>query len=231
MKNIRVGLLGGMSYESTLKYYQLFLEKYYEKKRNYSYPEVVIFSLNFQKVIDYELGNQPDKYVNYLMEGINSLQNAGVAFIFMAANSPHAVYEDLKIRSEVPILSIVRATAQRAREENLKKLLLLGIKFTMQSTFYSDEFERSGMEVITPSDREQDEIDKVIFDELVIGFFKQESKQKLLEIIDKYNVDGVILGCTELPLILQQNDTPLKLLDTVEIHIDYALNYYISLLK
>jgi len=229
MKNARVGLLGGMSYESTLKYYQLFLEKYYEKEQNYSYPEIVIFSLNFQKVIDFELGDKPKKYVDYLMEGISSLQNAGVEFIFMAANSPHAVYEDLKKQTKMPILSIVTATAERAREEKMKKLLLLGIKFTMQSSFYKDEFEKYGMEVITPLNQEQDVIDKIIFDELVIGFFKQESKLKLLEIIRKYDVDGVILGCTELPLILQQKDTVLKLLDTMEIHIEYALDYYMSL--
>ncbi|MFX1414023.1 MAG: aspartate/glutamate racemase family protein [Promethearchaeota archaeon] len=230
MKNIRVGLLGGMSYESTLKYYQLFLEKYYEKEQNYSYPEIVIFSLNFQRVIDYELGGKLEEYINYLMEGINFLQNAGVGFILMAANSPHAVYEDLKKRTEVPILSIVKAAAEQARKDDMNKLLLLGIKFTMQSAFYKDEFRKFGMDVITPSNHEQDEIDKIIFDELVIGFFKQKSKQKLLDIIHKYEVDGVILGCTELPLILQQKDTPLKLLDTIDIHVEYALNYYMSLL-
>ncbi|MFX0026676.1 MAG: aspartate/glutamate racemase family protein, partial [Candidatus Hermodarchaeota archaeon] len=139
MKNVRVGLLGGMSYESTLKYYQLFLEKYYEKELNYSYPEIVIFSLNFQKIIDYELGNEKEKYIEYLMEGINSLENAGVDFIFMAANSPHAVYEDLKNRAKVPLLSIVKATAEKAKRENMRKLLLLGIKFTMKSTFYQEE--------------------------------------------------------------------------------------------
>lgn len=229
MKNVRVGLLGGMSYESTLKYYQLFLEKYYEKEHNYSYPEVVIFSLNFQKIIDYELGNEKEKYIQYLMEGISSLRNAGADFIFMAANSPHAVYGDLKKRAKIPLLSIVEATAERAMKENMRKLLLLGIKFTMQGTFYQEEFKALGMKVITPSDKEQDEIDKIIFDELVIGFFKQESKQKLLEIIHKYQVDGVILGCTELPLILQQKDTTLKLLNTVEIHIEFALDYYMSL--
>ncbi|MFX1234753.1 MAG: aspartate/glutamate racemase family protein [Promethearchaeota archaeon] len=230
MKNIRVGLLGGMSYESTLKYYQLFLEKYYEKEQNYSYPEIVIFSLNFQRVIDYELGGKLEEYINYLMEGINFLQNAGVGFILMAANSPHAVYEDLKKRTEVPILSIVKAAAEQARKDDMNKLLLLGIKFTMQSAFYKDEFRKFGMDVITPSNHEQDEIDKIIFDELVIGFFKQKSKQKLLDIIHKYEVDGVILGCTELPLILQQKDTPLRLLDTIDNHVEYALNYYMSLL-
>ncbi len=229
MKNTRVGLLGGMSYESTLKYYQLFLEKYYEKEHNYSYPEVVIFSLNFQKVIDYELGIEKEKYIEYLMEGINSLENAGVDFIFMAANSPHAVYEDLNNQAKVPILSIVKATADKAEKQNMRKLLLLGIKFTMQSTFYQEEFMTRGMKVITPLDKEQDEINKIIFDELVIGIHNSESKYRLLEIIGNYEVDGVILGCTELPLILKQKYTKVKLLDTVEIHIDSALDYYMYL--
>ncbi|MGB5911823.1 MAG: amino acid racemase [Promethearchaeia archaeon] len=229
MKNAKVGMLGGMSYESTLKYYQLFLEKYYEREQNYSYPEIVIFSLNFQKVIDYELGNDKEKYIEYLIEGINSLENAGVDFIFMAANSPHAVYEDLNNRALVPILSIVKATADKAKKENMSKLLLLGIKFTMQSTFYQKQFKAHGMKVITPSDEEQNEIDKIIFDELVIGILNSESKQRLLEIISNYEVDGVILGCTELPLILKQKDCKLKLLDTIEIHVDSALDYYMSL--
>jgi aspartate racemase len=229
MKNVRVGLLGGMSYESTLKYYQLFLEKYYEKEHNYSYPEIIIFSLNFQKVIDYELGNEKEKYIEYLMKGISSLENAGADFIFMAANSPHAVYEDLKSQAKVPLLSIVKATAEKAKKENMRKLLLLGIKFTMQSTFYQEEFKALGMEVITPLDKEQDEIDKTIFDELVIGILNSESKKRLLEIISNYKVDGVILGCTELPLIIKQEDIKLKLLDTIEIHIDSALDYYMSL--
>ena len=228
MKNIRIGLLGGMSYESTLKYYQLLLEKYYEKEQDYCYPEIVIFSLNFQKVIDYELGDDKEKYIAYLMEGINSLENAGVDFIFMAANSPHAVYKNLKNQSKVPILSIVTATAEVAKKEKMKQLLLLGIKFTMQSTFYQQEFKDFRMEVITPSEREQNEIDTIIFNELVVGIFKEQSKQKLLEIIRNYQVDGVILGCTELPLILKQKDCDVKLLDTVEIHINAGLNYYFS---
>lgn len=228
MKNIRIGLLGGMSYESTLKYYQLFLEKYYQKEQNYSYPEIVIFSLNFQKVIDYELGEDKEKYIEYLMEGISSLEKAGVDFIFMAANSPHAVYKDLKNQTKVPILSIVTATAEEAKRENMRKLLLFGIKFTMQSTFYQEEFKKYGMEIITPSDREQNEIDRIIFDELVIGIIKQVSKHKLLNIMSNYQVDGVILGCTELPLILKQKDCNVKLLDTVEIHIKFVLDYYFS---
>jgi len=225
----RIGILGGMSYESTLKYYDLILQKYYAKNNDYHYPEVVIFSLNFQKLIDFELGDDKDIYIRYLMSGIESLENAGVSFIAMAANSPHAVYNELAELSKVPILSIVKTTALKAKQENMKKILLLGIKFTMQSTFYQEYCKKIGIEVITPSDKEQNEINSIIFDELVIGFFKQDSKKRLLQIIKQYEVDGVILGCTELPLILNQNDIELRLLDTVEIHTEAILNYYLSL--
>jgi len=225
----RIGILGGMSYESTIKYYDLLLEKYYDKFNDYHYPEVLIFSLDFQKLIDYEIGGNREKYIEYLMSGIKALENGGVAFIVIAANSPHAVYNDLEDLSEVPILSIVKATAEKAKKEKMKKLLLLGIKFTMQNSFYQNYFKKIGIEVITPSNEEQDVIDKIIFNELVIGFFKQISKEKLLQIINKYDVDGVILGCTELPLILNQMDTEIQLLDTLQIHVDATLDYYLSL--
>jgi len=221
----KIGILGGMSYESTIKYYGLILQKYYDKYNDYNYPEILIYSLNFQKVIDYELGNDKLKYIDYLMSGINSLQKGGADFIIMAANSPHAVYDDLTQKTEIPILSIVEATAEKALEMKLNKLLLIGIKFTMQSSFYQRIFENSNMQVITPVDIEQDMIDKIIFEELVIGKFKNESKQKLLNIIHNYKVDGVILGCTELPLILRKNDAEIKLLNTIEIHVDATLEY------
>jgi aspartate racemase len=227
MGAIKIGILGGMSYESTIKYYAQILEKYYQKKQDYAYPEVVIFSLNFQRVIDLEHGNNKVEYIDYLMEGIESLEKAGANFILMAANSPHAVYEDLIQLAKVPILSIVEATAEKAQQEKLNKLLLLGIKFTMQSSFYQDFFAKLNMQIITPSEPEQDTINQIIFDELVIGNFTEESKQKLLNIINNYEVDGVILGCTELPLILQQKDTNIKLLDTVEVHVEAALKHYL----
>ena len=224
----KIGILGGMSHESTIKYYDLLLQKYYERYSDYHYPEILIYSFDFQKVIDYELGNEEWIYVDYLMTGVNSLQNGGADFIVMAANSPHAVYDRLVQRTKVPILSIVEVTAERAKIKNLRKLLLLGIKYTMQSSFYKDCFAKSDMEVITLLDSEQDIINQIIFDELVIGKFTKESKEMLLKFVNNYDVDGVILGCTELPLILQQDDTDVILLDTVEIHVEAALKYCIE---
>jgi len=224
----RIGILGGISYESTVKYYELIHRKYYEKKRDYNYPEIVIFSLDFQKFTNFENENNKRMYIKYILEGINSLEKAGAEFVLMAANSPHAVFEELEILSNIPLLSIVKVTAEKAKQEGMKKLLLLGIKFTMQSSFYQDACKKLGIEVIVPTEDEQNDINRIIFDELVIGIFKNESKNKLLEIIGNYEVDGVILGCTELPLILKQKDTDVKLLDTLEIHAEAALNYSLS---
>ncbi len=224
----RIGILGGISYKSTIEYYERILRTNYEKNMDYYYPEVVIFSLDFQKFTDFENENDKDKYIEYIMEGINSLEKAGVEFILMAANSPHAVFEELERQSNVPLLSIVKVTAEKAKQEGMKKLLLLGIKFTMQSSFYQDACKRLGIVVIVPTEDEQDDINRIIFEELVIGIFNNESKIKLLEIIGKYKVDGVILGCTELPLILNQKDTDAKLFNTMKIHVKAALNLFYS---
>lgn len=221
----RIGLLGGMSYESTIAYYDLILSKYHDKYEDYKYPEIVIFSLNFSKLIDLELYGEKSDYINYLMSGISALENAKVDFVAMTANSPHAVYDDLIEKVNVPILSIVEATAEAAKKRELKKLLLLGIKFTMESEFYPKTFEKNNLEIITPSIQEQDEIDWVIFDELVVGKIRKESRQKILNIIENYDCDGVILGCTELPMLIMDNDLNVPVLDTVEIHTDKILDY------
>ncbi len=224
MKPKRIGILGGISHESTIRYYELILRTYYERTKNYYYPEIVIFSLNFQKFTDLEIENR-EEYINYITEGITALENAGAEFIIMAANSPHAVFSEVEKRSTVPLLSIVAVTAEEAYQHTMNTLLLLGIKFTMQSSFYQDVCKTYGINVIVPTLSEQDEINKIIFDELVIGVIKKESKERLLQIINAHEVDGVILGCTEFPLILNQADTEKPLLDTVELHAKAALNY------
>ena len=224
----RIGILGGISHESTIKYYEYILKKYYAKKRNYHYPEVVIFSLDLAKLTGYEDRDDLDGYVRYILSGIKSLEKAGSEFIVIAANSPHSVYEIVKKKASIPIISIVEVTANAAKKQGMKKLLLTGIKFTMQSPFYADVFKKFDMEIITPTEEEQDEINEIIFKELVLGIFKDETRQKLLDIIDRYDEDGVILGCTELPLILNQEDTDKKLFNTLELHAQAALDYALS---
>jgi aspartate racemase len=224
----RIGILGGISYQSTIKYYELIHQWYFERNKDYYYPEIVIFSLNFQKFTDYETVNHKEFYIEYIMEGIQALQNAGTDFIIMAANSVHSVCNEIKHRARVPIVSIVDAVVHKCKAERISHVLLLGIKFTMQSSFYPEALVRNGMKVTIPSESEQNEINRIIFEELTVGIFHHHSKKKLLEIIGKYDVDGVILGCTELPLIIRQEDTTIKLLDTLELHAEAALNYALA---
>lgn len=221
----RIGILGGISHESTISYYDLILKKYYERFQDYYYPEIVIFSLDFQKFTDYEDQRDLKGYIPYIMEGINALQNAGVGFIAMSANSPHIVFDLVREQASVPMLSIVDTTIQAAARAGMKKLLLMGIKFTMRSTFYQAAGQQAGIEVLVPSETEQDEINRIVFEELSLRKIKPESKTYLLEMIHRYPVDGVILGCTELPMILNQQDTAVPLLDTVELHTQAILDY------
>jgi aspartate racemase len=123
------------------------------------------------------------------------------------------------------LLSIVEVTAHEACARGLGRLLLLGIKVTMQASFYQDACRRLGVGVITPDEPEQDEINRIIFEELARGIFRDTSRARLVQIISHYAVDGVILGCTELPLILKAGDAPVELLDTLDLHVQAALEY------
>jgi aspartate racemase len=224
----RIGILGGISAESTLLYYNHIIKGYYRRKQDDYYPEIVIFSLNFGRFTDLENSGDRAGYVQAIMSGITALERAGADFILMAANSPHVVFDRIAQLASVPLLSIVTVTADRTRSRGLRELLLLGIKFTMQSSFYRDACEPYGIEVTVPSAEEQDTINRIIFDELARGVVKDESRTELLDIIGRYPVDGVILGCTELPLILEQKHCPVTLLNTLALHAEAALDLALS---
>jgi aspartate racemase len=219
----RIGILGGISHESTAEYYARLHRKYYEKYRNHYYPEVVIYSLDFQKFTDMEDRDQTAEYIEYILTGIKGLHQAGADFALMSANSPHAVYSEVAARAPLPMLSIVDSTIHRAEILGLEKLLLLGIRFTMQKNFYAAPARDREIEIIIPSESDQTLVNETIFDELVVGEVRESSRQKLAELISSYDVTGVILGCTELPLLLREQDCTLPLLDTLDLHVQAAL--------
>ena len=179
--NKRIGILGGISYESTKHYYDLIHRKYYDIKQDYYFPEVVVFSLNFQRFTDYENSNT-EKYIEYIIEGIRGLEKTGVDFIIMAANSPHSVYKHLVTQATVPIYSISDVTMKKAKELKLKRLLLLGIKHTMDSEFYPESGTKNNIHVIVPTEEEKRTINDIIFSELCVGIVNEQSKKILLSI-------------------------------------------------
>ena len=223
----RIGILGGISYESTKHYYDLIHKKYYERKHDYYFPEVVVFSLNFQRFTDYE-NSDTKQYIEYILEGIRGLEATGVDCIIMAANSPHSVYSRLVTQTPIPIYSISDLTIKKAKELKLKKLLLLGIKHTMDSEFYHESGRKNHIDVLVPTEEEKRIIDDIIFSELCVGRVNEQSKEILLAIIHNYTIDGVILGCTELPQIIKEGDLDIPLLNTLDIHVEAVLQEYFA---
>ena len=228
----KIGILGGISAASTVQYYNKILDLYYEIKKNYYYPEICIESLDFQYFTDFENRHDMDGYKEYIMKGIRNLEAAGSDVIIMSANSPHSVFHAIEKETSVPMLSIVDSVGNYARKNQMKKLLLTGIKYTMQGSFYRDELKNYGIDVISPSDEDQDAINHIIFDELAINVVKASSQERFLSIIDKYaarhSLDGVILGCTELPMLAETITSPIPFIDSLAIHCTDTLHYVLE---
>jgi len=220
------GIVGGVGYQATLEYYSRIMAKYHDRFGDMNYPELVLFSLSHQKFRSYENAHSLDEYTAYIMYGIERVIAAGADFIALAANSPHAVLDNLRERIDLPILSAVESALREARRQGLHKALLLGIRFTMQSTFYQERFARDGIELIAPSLPDQDIVHDVIYGELLKGVVLESSRDKLMSLIDGYAVDGVVLGCMKLPTILRKGEMSMPVVDTLDAHtteiVDYA---------
>jgi aspartate racemase len=216
-----LGMIGGLGPESTVDYYKTIIALYRERKPDGNYPEFIINSVNLKVGLDFMAVNDLDGVTDYLVAEIEKLARAGADFGIIAANTPHIVFADVQSRSPIPLISIVEATSAAAKARKMKRLGLLGTRYTMQAEFYPKVFLREGMELVVPELEDQDYIHDKYFKELVIGKFLPETRAGLLAIVDrmKNRVDGVILAGTEIPLILRKpvhNGIPF--LDTTKIH-------------
>lgn len=227
-KKKKIGILGGISLASTIHYYRTITDMYYEQSNDYYYPEILMDSLDFQYFTDLEDTNNMVDYKAYILKSLTALKQGGADFAIMSANSPHSVLMDIIDEVPLPMVSIVDAVGAQAKSRGMKKLLLTGIRYTMKSSFYQKGLEKYGIEVIVPNDEEKDIINDIIFSELVINERTEASRQKFLDIIHGYDVDGVILGCTELPQLIDENDTKTPLLNSLMIHCKATLDYSLA---
>lgn len=223
----KVGIIGGTGPESTIDYYKMIINKYQSIKKDGSYPEILIYSINLQKAVNYINDNKFADLADYLLNAINSLYKAGADFGILSANTPHLVFDLLKEKSPIPLISIIEETCKRTDELSIKKVGLLGTKFVMQSDLYKNEMEKYNISVIIPNKEEIEKIHDWIFSELELGIIKDETRNGFLNIIkrmkDADNIEGLILGCTELPLILTKDEFNIKFLNTTEIHVDSVI--------
>jgi aspartate racemase len=219
------GMIGGLGPPSTVDYYRAIIERYRARAGEAGYPHVIINSLDVDKGIALLDAGRLGDLADYLAAGVESLARAGADFGFIAANTPHLVFDEVQRRSAIPLLSIVRATSTHAKALGLKKLGLFGTGFTMRASFYPEEFERAGMVLVRPKQPEQEFIHRKYIDELLNNRFLAETRTAMLGMAQRMkNDDGIealVLAGTELPLLMRESPPPgLELLDTTLIHVE-----------
>ena len=194
-------------------------------------PNLVIDSLDLQKVTDWFAKDEWDKVLEELVLSANNLIAAKAEVIILATNTPHIVFNELEKKVSKPMISIMDAVAKEIKKQNLKKIGLIGTKLTMQGEYYPKAFEKFDLEIIAPSPEDQEIIHEIIYKELTFHVLKEASREKYLEIIYRLNemgAEGVILGCTEIPLLIKQEDCKIPVFDTATIHalsvLEYAMN-------
>ena len=216
-----IGLIGGMSWESTVTYYEIINRTIKEKLGGLHSGKLVLFSVDFQEIEECQAKGEWDKSAKILTEAAQSLEKAGADFIVICTNTMHKIAPDIQKNINIPILHIAEATADELDKKDIKKVALLGTKYTMEQDFYKNKLIDRGIEVVIPDDEDRAEVNRVIYEELCLGKILPLSKKKFLEIMDKLlekGAQGVILGCTEIGLLVQQKDTDISLFDTAEIH-------------
>ena len=220
-----VGMVGGLGPPSTIDYYRSILAGYRARTNNQGYPSIIINSLDVDKGIAMLDANRLDELADYLSAGVDALVRAGADFGFIAANTPHLVFGQVQARSAIPLLSIVRATAEHAKNKGLKKVGLFGTGFTMRADFYPKEFERAGISLVTPAAPEREYIHAKYIAELLNNQFLPETKTEILRIARRMKADdaveAIVLAGTELPLLLRDSGAAdIEFLDTTVIHVD-----------
>ena len=228
----KLGLVGGMGPESTIPYYHDIVYGVQDRVGKNFFPNLAIESVNVFDVLRLCNEQKYDELTNYLMQAIKNLIASGADFIALSANTPHIVFDRLQARSTVPLVSIVEAACNEAIRLNKHRVGLLGTIFTMKEDFFKKPFYSSNIEIITPTTEEMEYINLKISSELELGIIKEETLQEFQRIIKRMRqedcIEVVILGCTELPLLLNDEVSPVPCLDTMKIHIQRLIDLIVE---
>jgi aspartate racemase len=228
-----LGIIGGIGPESTIEYYRRINALCRERIRDGSAPSILINSIDMQKLVSWVEANELGEMAGYLTAELEKLVRGGATFALLAANTPHLVFDAVAQQSTIPLISIVTATCEAAKSRGLKRLGLLGTRFTMQSSFYRDALSGQQIELVVPNEEEQAYIHDKYMHELVKGVILLETHERLMTIIkalkERSQIDGVILGGTELSLILRDETVfGVQVLDTTQIHVEEAVAQLLS---
>jgi aspartate racemase len=224
-----IGLIGGMSWESSIEYYRIINETTRTKLGGLHSAKSLMYSVDFAEVEILQHQGKWAEAADMLVDAAKRLENGGADFIVLCTNTMHKVAEEIQASVQIPLLHIADATAQVVKDSGIRAVGLLGTRFTMEEEFYKGRLSQQyGLQVHIPNAQERDVIHRVIYDELVVGEIKQHSKEQYLGIIERMlaqGAEGVILGCTEIGLLIHEQDSRVPLFDTTRIHAEAAVEY------
>jgi aspartate racemase len=226
-----IGLIGGMSWESTLEYYRLINELVKERLNKLHSARILLYSLDFEEIARLQRASKWKELGKILGDVAAVLEAGGADVVLICTNTMHKVADEVRKRINVPLLDIIDVTSEKIRQRGLKKIGLLGTKFTMEDGFYTEKLKKNGIEVIIPNKHDREEVHKIIFEELCRGIMKEESKHKLKRIgetLISKGAEGIILGCTEIPLLINQQDFGVPVFDTTKLHAEAAVEFALS---
>ena len=227
-----IGMIGGMSWESSIEYYRIINQTTRETLGGLHSAKSIMYSVEFAEIEELQHQNRWQETSRILIGAARNLEKAGANFIIICTNTMHKVYDDVQNNIQIPMLHIADATAEEIQARGITKIGLLGTRFTMEEDFYKGRLtEKYGLKVIIPSPAEMEEVHRVIYEELCAGKILESSKDKYSDIITglvNEGVEGIILGCTEIGLLIKSQDSPVPLFDTTEIHANAAVRFALS---
>jgi aspartate racemase len=227
-----IGLIGGMSWESTTLYYQFLNRMARERLGGQHSASLVMVSVDFAPIARMQAAGLWDEATSEMVDAARRLERAGAEAIVICANTMHRMADDVAASVGVPLIHVAEATAAAIKASGVKRPLLLATRFTMEQPFYRDRLRRHGVEALIPAEPDRIRLHAIIFDELVQGRFKLASKDAMVAMVESAvrgeDVDGVILGCTEFGLLVNQEDLPIPMFDTAELHAKAAMDFALA---
>ncbi|MBT4398642.1 MAG: aspartate/glutamate racemase family protein, partial [Bacteroidetes bacterium] len=227
-----IGMIGGMSWESSLEYYRILNEQIKQKLGGLHSAQCLMYSVDFGPIAQLQHDNDWEELSRIMVETGQRLEKGGADFIIICTNTMHKMAKEVGAGISIPLIHIADATAEEIKRQGLNTVALLGTRFTMEQDFYKGRLaEKHGLKVLTPDDTDMDTIHRIIYKELCLGTILKDSKTEYLRIIEKLidqGAEGIILGCTEIPLLVKQKDVSVPILDTTQLHAEAAVEFAIG---
>jgi len=225
-----IGIIGGLTWLSTVEYYKLLNQMVNERLGGAASAKILLYSVNFEEIKALTIADDWDAIARVIGNAAGKLEQAGADCLLLGANTMHKIADDIRVHITIPLINIAEATATTISRQGLKKVALLGTKYTMQLPFYRDKLAAQSIETIIPEGTDVEFINNAIYEEMSMNLFLPETKERFKQIIEKLTgkgAEGIIMGCTEIPILLKDENTSVPLFDTTFIHskaaVDFAL--------